>query len=210
MTETTTQRQLRMMSSLYELRKEKWVPFTLGPLYVYGRVPFNILARFAEEAKTPVYVATVDFTNFKLFELPDHAHTLFAMDDNAYSIFQEWLRSVEISDMDNNRFFVPIRTAAAIADPFMREIGAQNPTPELIDVWSISSTSGMLVPETHVETLPYPIFKVGEAETLTREQFLNKLPRPATAPEIVKLITKPADPAITLRGREIMKRGTHE
>ena len=39
----------KLFTSLRELRNDRLVPFTYGPLYVYGQVPFSILDRFAEE-----------------------------------------------------------------------------------------------------------------------------------------------------------------
>lgn len=201
-------RQLKMVGSLDELRHEKWVPFTLGPLYVFGRIPFDIIARFATETNVSVYVSYVEFNDFQWLALEGpYGHMLFVMNDEAYPEFVDWLETIEITDHEGGRFFRPLRTGAPLMDPFMRQLATQQPTPEVIDVWSISSTSGMIVPETHYEHLPYPVFKPDEAEDLTREEFLRRMPRPATAPERITFKKSPPHPVVVLRGKQLLGKG---
>jgi hypothetical protein len=196
-----------MVGSLAELRKEKWVPFTLGPLYVFGRIPFDIIARFATEVSVRVYVTYIDFTDFQIVALNGpYGYKLFAMNDAAYPEFVEWLETIEITDREGGRFFKPMRTGASLMDPFMRHIGVEAPTPEVIDVWSVNGTTGMIVPETHVENLPYPVFKPGEAEELTRDQFLKRMPKPVTAPERINFKKKPPMPNMLIRGKQMLGR----
>ena len=100
------ERKLGMVASLDELRREKWVPFTLGPLYVFGRIPFDIIARFATETKVPVYVSYVEFNDFQIIALNGpYGHMLFAMNDEAYPEFVDWLDTIEITDYEGGRFF---------------------------------------------------------------------------------------------------------
>ncbi len=63
------------------------------------------------------------------------------------------------------------------------------------------------MPKTHIEQLPHPIFKPGEAEELkqtARGQYLARLPRPLTAPEKIILQRKPADPVVVTRGKLVL------
>lgn len=198
-------RKLGMVGSLAELRKEGWVPFTLGPLYVFGRIPFDIISRFATEASVPVYGTYIDFTDFQIIALNGpYGHKLFAMNDEAYPEFVDWLDTIEITDREGGRFFRPLRSCAPLLDPFMRMLGVEAPTPEVIDVWAISSTSGMIVPESHTETLPYPVFKPGEAEELARDEFLRRLPKPVTAPKRIEFKKLPPHPIVSMRGKELL------
>jgi len=199
---------LGMVGSLDEMRREGYVPFTFGPLYVYGNVLFDITARFAAETMEHLDLTFFDFQDFSIITLPDpYDHRLFAMNDESYSRFSEWLKTVEIVDREARKFCVPICVGAAITDPFMRQLAVTVPRPELIDVWTVSSLTGMAVPTTHIEQLPYPIFKPGEAEQLkevSRAEYMARMPRPATAPDAIILHRKPADPTIVVRGKFIL------
>lgn len=197
--------QMKMMSSFDEMRKEKWVPFTLGPLYLAGDLKFDVIARFCSETKQDVFVTHIDFPAFKLFDMPETlGHRVLAMNDEAYGPFAEYLSEVEVIDRERGRYFQIMRFAAPIMDPFMRFINATVPTPETIDVWTAIGLGGYIVPKTHVETLPYPIFKPGEAKELTRKEFLVRLPRPVTAPMLVEFEKKETRPEIVQRGLRIL------
>ncbi len=201
-------RKLGMVSSFDELRREGWVPFTLGPLYVFACVPFDIIARFAAEAKTSVRVSYVEFNDFQIIALNGpYGHMVFVMNDEAYPEFANFMDSVEITDHEGGRFFRPLRTCGPLMDPYMRQLGTTAPTPEYMDVWSVSSPAGMIVPETHTEILPYEIFKPGEAEELTREEYRRRLPRPTTAPERITFKKLPPHPMVVLRGQELFGPG---
>jgi len=207
------ERKFGMMGSLAELRKEEWVPFTLGPLHVYGKVTFDIPSRFFADTGFRPIMSWVDFGDFPLLTIPKvtpeqqwHNHRLFVMDDMAYPHFADWLLTVEIINREEQRFTLPIRTAAPIMDPFMRFIGTATPTPEVIDVWSVSDMQCMLLPQTHVEQLPYPIFKEGEAEELSRAEFLRRLPKPTTAPASVTFRAASPDPRVIVRGHQALGR----
>lgn len=198
-------RKIHLFGSLEELRKEKLVPFTLGPLYVFGNIPFDIIQRFVDETGSDPRRSYVEFENFRFVALNGpYGHMLFTMHDETYESFAKWLETVEITDTPGKRFFRPLRTAAACMDPYMRHLNVQTPVPEVIDVWTISATNGMIVPETHSESLPYPIFKPGEAEELAREEFLRRLPRPTSAPEMITFKKLAPHPNIVLRGKQLL------
>ena len=211
-------RRLQMVASMDELRREKWVPFTLGPLYLLGQLDFDVVARFLAECKPDMAHQYIDFMDFRIFDLPNvmversggvqeeipYAHRIFVMNDEAYPAFVEYLQTVEVIDRENKRYFQIARFGAAILDPFTRYLNTTVPKPETIDVWTVIGLGGMLVPKTHVEQLPYPIFKEGEAEDLSREEFLKRLPRPATAPLVVEFEKKPTSPEIVNRGLKIL------
>lgn len=199
-------RKIGLVQSLDEIRREKFVPFTHGPLYVHGSVPFDIVERFVAETSIEVFMTYYDFMDTPIITLPrPYAFRLFVMDDTAYPHFCKWLETVEIANSPTRQLAVPRRVAAPILDPFMRMIGATVPVPELIDVWTVSRMDMQIMPKTHVETLPYPIFKEGEVEDLTRAQFLKRLPKPASAPDTIQLIKKPADPRVIMRGKARFK-----
>lgn len=199
---------LGMVGSLDEMRKEGYVPFTFGPLYVYGNVPFDIAARFNAETLEHLDLTFFDFLEFSFIRLPKpYDHRLFAMNDESYSRFSDWLKTVEIVDREARKFCVPLCIGAAVTDPFMRQLALTVPRPELIDVWTVSALSGMAVPMTHIEQLPYPIFKPGEAEQLketARAEYLARMPQPATAPDIIELQRKPADPTVVVRSKLVL------
>ncbi len=198
-------RQMQMMSSLEEMRREKWVPFTLGPLYLAGQLDFDVIARFVSETKQDVFVTHVDFNDFQLFDMPDVlGHRILAMNDEAYAPFAEYMQTVEVIDREHKRYFQVARFAAPIMDPFMRFMNVTVPKPEAIDVWTAIGLGGMIVPKTHVECLPYPIFKPGEAADLSRQEFLRRLPRPATAPMLVEFEKKDTRPEIVHRGLRLL------
>ena len=194
-------RHLQMVASMDELRKEKWVPFTIGPLHVFGRLPFDVIARFCAEVRRDVFVSHIDFMDFQIFALPDvYGHRLFAMNDEAYPDFVKYLQSVEVVDREARRYFQIVRFGAAILDPFMRYLNTTVPRPEAVDVITVVGLGGMIVPKTHVEYLTYPIFRPGEAADLPRQEFLRRLPRPASAPLIVEFEKKDTRPEIVQRG----------
>ena len=194
-------RPLQMVASMDELRREKWVPFTLGPIYVFGRLDFDVIARFHTETKLSVHVSYVDFMDFRVFDLPGiYAHRLYAMNDEAYPEFVKYLQSVEVIDRDEKRYFQLMRVGAPILDPFTRYLVTSVPKPETVDVITVMGLGGMIVPKTHVEYLTYPIFRPGEAADLPRQEFLNRLPRPITAPLLVEFEKKGTHPEIVQRG----------
>ena len=199
---------LGMVASLAEMRKEGYVPFTYGPLYVFGGIPFDIVARFAAETMEEPDLTYYDFQDFQIITLPDpYDHRLFAMNDEAYSRFSKWLKTVEIANRETREYGLPLCVGAALMDPFMRQIAATVPSPEVIDVWTMSAMSGMAVPKTHTDQLPYPIFKPGEAEELkekARDEYLARMPKPVTAPDKIVLQRKPPDPSVIVRGKHVL------
>jgi hypothetical protein len=205
--DTTSQpsRQLQLVRSLVELRREKWVPFTLAPVYVHARVPFDIIQRFCDETNIKPDVYYVDFEFQIINEPPPYHAKLFVMNDKVYYRFCDYLLSIEIFDRKTSSFGMLRHVSAAIMDPFMKYIGAKTPVPELIDIWTISTMRGHLLPLTHAETLPYPIFKEGEAEELTRAEFLRRLPRPTTAPDSVIMSWHEPEPSVIILGRQRLK-----
>lgn len=199
-------RKIGLVQSLDEIRREKFVPFTHGPLYVHGPVPFDIVERFVADTSIEAFMTYYDFTDDPIINLPPpYAFRLFVMDDVAYPHFCKWLETVEITNSPKKQLIVPRRVAAPILDPFMKLLNVTVPTPEVIDVWTVSRSDCQVMPDTHVETLPYPVFKEGEAEELTREEFLQRLPKPATAPNAVKLRKLPPDPRVVVRGNARFK-----
>jgi len=193
---------LELLGSLLEARKEGFVPFTHAALYTYGGITFDVVGRFVNDTKMDVTLTYYDFQGFEIINLPQpFGSRLYVMNDQAYPAFCSWLESVEMVHPKHGGFCVPRRMAAPIGDPFMRMVGVENPRPEVIDVWTISTMSARLVAETHREMLPYPIFKPGEAEDLEREEFLKRLPHPTTAPEMITLTVQPPEPTIVARGR---------
>lgn len=199
---------MQMMASFEEMRKEKYVPFTLGPLYLAGDLneeTFDVIKRFVEDKKVPVFVQHIDFTTFKLFDMPGkYGHRVYAMNDEAYGPFVKYLEETEVIDRERGRYFQIVRFAAPIMDPFMRFIGTSKPVPETIDVWTAMGLGGFIAPKTHVETLPYPIFRPGEAEDMERAEFLRRLPRPTTAPMLVEFERKDTVPAVIQRGLTVL------
>lgn len=203
--QTAEDLQLHMVASMDELRRERWVPFTLGPLYLAGQLDFDVIARFVSETKVSVSVSHIDFNDFQLFAMPGElGHRLLAMNDDAYHAFAEYLMSVEVVDRERKRYFQIARFAAPIMDPFMRFLNVTVPRPETVDVWTAIGLGGMIVPKTHVEHLPYPIFKPGEADDMSRQEFLDRLPKPATAPTLVEFERKETRPEIINRGLRLI------
>ena len=199
-------RKIGLVQSLEEIRREKFVPFTHGPLYVHGPVPFDIVERFSAETSIEVFMTYYDFIDSAIINLPPpYGFRLFVMDDTAYPHFCKWLETVEIVDSKAQKLAVPRRVAAPILDPFMKLLGVTVPMPEIIDVWTVSRMDMQIMPTTHIEVLPYPIFKEGEAEDLTREQFLQRLPKPVTAPIKIELTKRRPDPQVIVRGKARFK-----
>ena len=196
---------LGRVDSLAELRKERFVPFILAPVYVHGKVPFNIIERFFIETSIEVFTTSFDFQGLELIDLPESRSQLLVMDDISYPYFCRWLETVELVNPIEKTFAVPRRLAAPILDPFVQLLGVSQPPPELVDVWCLSSITHNLVPATHVETVPFPIFKEHETEELTRQEFLQRLPKPTTAPTIIKLSRRPPDPGVVIRGTARLK-----
>jgi len=203
--QTNEDRQLKMVASMLEMRREKWVPFTLGPLYLAGQLEFDVIARFCTETKHKVRVSHIDFNDFKIFDMPGiFGHRILAMGDDTYHEFSEYMKSVEVIDRERRRYFQIARFGAPILDPFMRYLNVTVPRPETIDVWTAIGLGGMIVPKTHIEVLPYPIFREGEAEDLSRKEFLSRLPHPATAPLIVEFEKRETRPEIVQRGMSLL------
>lgn len=202
-----------MFASLHEMRKERIVPFTYGPLYVFGRVPFSILERFAEDTGEEPHLRFWDFPfkwNSLPTSLPDgnsspYPFRLFGILDTVYEAFCKYMLTVEIAHRDIGYYAEPLRLTAPILDPFMRVLEVSVPAPEIIDVWTVSTNKGMAVPMTHIEVLPYPIFKPGEAEDLAREEFLRRLPKPSTAPLVIEFGRRPPEPKVLVRGKELFQ-----
>lgn len=195
-------KKLGILGSLLEAREEGYVPFTHAALYVYAGITFDVVGRFVNDTKTEVLLTYYDFNDFELINLPQpFGSRLYLMNDQAYPVFCSWLETVEMVHPEHKGFCVPRRMAAPIADPFMRMIGAEQPRPEVIDVWTVSTMAASLGVESHSEAVPFPIFKPGEAEELERGEFLKRLPHPTTAPESIKIVIRPADPTVVVRGR---------
>jgi hypothetical protein len=196
-----TSRELQLVGSLAELRKEKWVPFTLAPVYVHARVPFDIIARFCADTNIEVDMHYIDFEFQIINEPAPYNAKLFVMNDEAYHHFSDYLNNTEILHRDSQSYCIMRRFGAPILDPLMRVTSVEQPTPQLIDVWTVSSMRGTLLPGGHTEVLPYPIFRRGEAEELTREEFLRRLPPPTTAPPSVIMTWHPPDAVVVRTGR---------
>ena len=138
----------KMFTSLRELRKDRLVPFTYGPLYVYGHVPFSVLQRFAEDEEVNPHLIFFDFP-FEIVGLPrrlpegkpsPYPYRLFAIVDSVYEAFCAYMLTVEIAHRDSQFLALPRRVTAAILDPFMRVLEISVPVPEIIDVWTVSTT----------------------------------------------------------------------
>lgn len=202
-----------MFTSLRELREEKFVPFTYGPLYVYGRVPFSVLERFVEDTGAEPHLHFWDFPftwNALPTRLPDgrpspYPYRLFGILDTVYKAFCEYMLTVEIVHRDIKYYAEPLQMTAAVLDPFMRVLNISVPLPEIVDVWTVSTNKGIATPATHIETLTYPIFKPGEAEILVRAEFLRRLPRPTTAPLVIEFGRRAPEPKVLLRAKELFK-----
>ena len=202
-----------LFATLRDLRKERFVPFTYGPLYVYGRVPFSVLERFSEETDEKPHLHYWDFPfawNSLPKRLPDgkqspYPFRLFGIRDTVYEAFCKYMLTVEIVHRDIKYYAEPLRVTAPLLDPFMRVLEISVPAPEIIDVWTVSTNKGIAVPATHIESLPYPIFKPGEAEELAREEFLRRLPKPTTAPLLIEFGRRPPEPKVLVRAKELFK-----
>lgn len=193
-------RQFQLVRSLHELRAEKWVPFTLAPVYVHARVPFDIIKRFCADTGVEVDMHYVDFDFQIINEPPPYNAKLFLMNDGAYNEFCNYMDFVELLDREAGMFTKIRRLGAPILDPFMRVTG-QQPIPGFIDVWTVSSMGGILTPKSHIEVLPYPIFRRGEAEELERAEFLRRLPQPTTGPTSIIMSWQPPEPHVVMLGR---------
>ncbi|HSN72089.1 MAG TPA: hypothetical protein VLT59_11295, partial [Steroidobacteraceae bacterium] len=143
----------------------------------------------------------VDFDFPIINEPPPYHAKLFVMNDTAYNEFCNYMDFVELVDRAIGSFTKFRRLGAPILDPFMRVTGIQ-PAPGFIDVWTVSSTRGRLLPQSHFETLPYPIFRKGEAEELDRAEFLRRLPHPTTGPTSIIMAWQPPEPQVVLMGRQ--------
>lgn len=193
---------LEMLSSFLEARKEGYVLFTHAALYTYAGISFDVIGRFVNDTGTDVMLTYFDFQDFRIIDLPKpYGSRVYMMNDQAYPIFCSWLEAVEMVNSEHGGFCVPRRMAAPIKDPFMRMIGAEQPRPEILDVWTISTMSARLRVATHYEVVPYPIFKPGEVEDLEREEFLARLPHPTTAPDMITFVVDPVEPTVLARGR---------
>lgn len=196
-----TSRDLQLVGSLAELRKEKWVPFTLAPVYVHARIPFDIIARFVADTDVQVDMHYVDFDFQIINEPPPYHAKLFVMNDEAYHHFCDYLENTEILHRESQSFCLLRRFGAPLQDPFMRTAGVETPTAQLVDVWTISSRRGILLPGGHTEVLPFPIFRKGEAEELTRDEFLRRLPAPTTSPASIIMGWAPPEPSVVSLGK---------
>lgn len=199
-------KKIGMVASFEELRREKFVPFILGPLYYFLDLPMDasIVRKFVEEEEQADACHTeYDFEGSQLTRLPKPwTNRIWVLDDTRYPAFKLWLETFEFANVEHGMFAVARCTSAPLLDPFMRVVGTEQPRPELIHVWTPSTIHSFIKPRTHVEALGYPIFREGEAEDLTRQEFLSRLPRPTSAPETVELTAGPAEPDVIVRGRE--------
>lgn len=201
-------KKIGMVSSLEELRREGFVPFILSPLYAFLglSVETNLIRHFAGELKKDVFSTEYDFDGLQLTRLPKPwTNRIWVMDDDTYPQFRSWLGTFEFIDFPKKLFAVPRCVTAPILDPFMRVVGAEAPRPEILHVWSPSTMRLFVKPVTHVEMLGHPIFKPGEAKELkekARDEFLQRLPRPTSAPETIELVATDPEPTIIVRGRK--------
>jgi hypothetical protein len=198
-------RQVGMFASLEEVRRERFVPFTFGPLYVCARIPFDTVQRFVAETDNECYVTNFDF-EFDIITLPEpYCRRLFVMDDKTYPKYVRWIESVNVVNREEQLYAEPMRAAALILDPFQRMMARTIPAPGVVDVITVSTNKGIVRPRVYVEDLPYPIFREGEAEDLEREEFLARLPKPASAPPKIYLEQVRANPLVQVRAKELLK-----
>lgn len=196
---------LVLFKDLQELRRARLVPFTFGPMYVCGRVPFDTVDAFVDATGMDVQVTSIDFA-FPIITLPEpYARRLYTMNDEAYAPFVEWIEQQMFSHPSRKMLARPVSMAAAILDPFQRVLNLTVPCPEVIDVISVSTNKGMVKCETHVETLPYPIFREGEAADTSREELWRRLPKPASGPLVIKLEQVDPDPWLVMKARAIFQ-----
>ena len=124
------------------------------------------------------------------------------MDDTRYPAFKSWLETFEFMNRKLGIFAVARCTTAPVNDPFVRILDVEKPRPEIIHVWTPSTPHTFIKPQTHVEMIAHPIFREGEAEDLSRAEFLSRLPRPTSAPDTIELIAGKPDPFVVLRAAE--------
>lgn len=199
-------KKIGMVSSFEELRREKFVPFILSPLYFFLDLPMEVslIRKFIEEEEqADAYHTEYDFAGFPLTTMPKPwTSRIWVMDDTRYPAFKSWLESFEFMNRKIGMFAVARCTSAPVNDPFVRILDVEKPRPEIIHIWTPSTPHTFIKPLTHVETIAHPIFREGEAEDLSRADFLSRLPRPVSAPDTIELVSSKPDPTVVLRASE--------
>lgn len=199
---TKKSKSMSLFQNLEEARREGLVPFTFGPMYVVAQIPFDTVQAFISESDVPTSVAYIDFS-FPIITLPgDYSRRLFLMNKEAYGPYVKWIMNQVFARSETGLLAQPIHLSAAILDPYQRMINTTKPVPELIHIVSVTTNRGMVRTVTHEEQVPMRLFRAGEVDDLPPDEFYARLPRPTSAPALIRLEQTPPDPTMVTLASE--------
>ena len=156
------------MCSFEELRREGYTPFSLGPVYVYAGVQWDLVAKFYEEVGSePVREANYDVAKGKLdvsmhkldvrgvhvrFErpiishCPGWSHVINVLDSDSFTHFKKWVLTQQFVNRAERKFYLIRHYSAPLLDPLILDTFGKA-SPEMMDLFSICGMKGSLVPK---------------------------------------------------------------
>ena len=151
---------LHKISSFDELAREGYVPFSVGPLYVYCGVERSLVEAFiaSEHDKDmygrdkEIFHTTMRFEHPVVGQCEFWNYILDVMDFWSYQWFKKWMLSLQFLDHKKKNFYVPRHYLAPVADPIIYGQHRQK-KPATLDVFSPASIRWTITPRTGLTDL---------------------------------------------------------
>lgn len=201
------------VQSFADIRREGFIPYTLGPLYVYGEFPHCLPAAFAKESK----VGKPEETRGAVLQLgrPIISHCEYwnffieVMDKESFPWFKNWLQAYQFVNKRTGTYCVPRFYTAPVADPLVLDKLGKI-VPESLDVISMTGLKGGVKPKgmiSGVSQVGVPFGKSqGEvAELLMKKDTADLLSVSASVPFIIDLEKTKPEEAVVQAGQAALQ-----
>ena len=141
---------LGSVQSFAQLHSLGFVPFTLGPVYVYAGIQDDLIKSFAGETQREVLSTTLQFERAVLCRCQEWNYILQVMDLENYRQFKNWMQALQPIDRRQKRFFVVRRFDAPVLDPLLLDQAGQT-QPTHLDVFSVSGLESLIKPKDSIQ-----------------------------------------------------------
>lgn len=161
---------LENIASFAELRREGFMPFAMGPLYVYAHVHFSLIDAFLDDERLVRPQDTRGgrfiFGRPILARCEEWNYIVEAMDVPSYLVFKNWMPTNNFVDRPGRRFCVPKQFPSPVLDPLALDLKGLG-IPEVLDVFTVSTNKVLLRPvceQTYESVQPFIDFRKAAPE----------------------------------------------
>lgn len=195
---------LNGVETFSQIRKSGYMPFSLGPIYVYAGVPTSLIDSFRDASEHDVSKrphemrhTTIAFEHEVLAYCPGWMNIIDVMDTESYQWFKKWMLSLNFSDRVKKTFFVPRHYMAAVMDPVAWGL-RQQLIPETLDVYGVSGIRGNLKPVSNFSGLT----NVPVDEIINQNP--DRLDKIATPSTYIRLEVHPPEEDVQITGKAML------